>query len=542
VLPTIVWLLSPALEVAPKSFPQSLMGDTVPLPGSERRHGGGPPAGRTVFLNFDGQTLDCQGPSDNSRANVSRLACAPESITDVPPFNPAGYTCGSVAACKETIRAMLTARWAEWNIRFVTERPKQGSYEMSMIGGSRGGVILGIAPLDCNDANLNTISFAFAADVAGLPCPEEALTTTISHELSHALGLCHNDEEDSLMFPMVVGCAQTWVCGGNAGDCNCSGKDVFCPSEYLPELLGPAPPDTKAPVVHVIAPLSGLHVPAQLTVRALVRDDRTLQAVEVEANAIAVAQAEPDVSGLYSWSLPTLPGGHARLCVVGRDAVGNEGVDCINVTVDPQADCMPGDCCCGERCCEQIDPELCDCAVRLPDGEPCSLHQDCRGGLCADDPTSPQADPRCTESCAEDAECPPGLACLQRDATGRGECWSYVAPDGVGQPCQSDPDCRAGLSCAFPDGCIEQPPPGGVGDGGTCLGEGFCSRPCGPGMDPCPASYACADVGGGRVCRFAGIRAQVGGGCAVGSGRAEGAGRLCLLLALCTVLGLARRR
>lgn len=538
-LSTIFVLLVPAVAAAPATFPRNLASDTVPVPyDPARRHGSGSTGGgRTVFLNFDGQVLSCG--DDDSRQNKARLACPPESLTDTPPFSAAGYGCGSAAACKETIRGTLTALWSDWNIRFVTERPKEGSYEMAMVGGSRGGAILGIAPLDCMNDNANTVSFSFSNDMAGLPCPEEVLATTISQELAHALGLCHNDQEDGIMFPSVTGCAQSWVCGAQVDACGCPGSSAYCPNDYLLELLGPAPPDTVAPSVQIISPLSGLRVPTGFGVRAIVRDDRTLQTVTLEVNTTRVHETEPDVSGLYDWNMPTLPGGHARVCVLGRDTAGNEGADCINLTIDPGAGCTPGDCCCGERCCEQF--EACDCAGRLADGEDCELDQDCRGALCEDDPWDAQTGQRCTESCAEDAECPPGLACHVGARTGRGECWSYVAPDGVGQPCHADLDCPGSLSCAFPEGCAEQPPPGGVGDGGTCLGKGFCSRPCGdPGMMSCPERYACAEVDGTRACRFVGVRAQVGGGCAL-AGPVAPSGWLALLgLAALACRGLAR--
>jgi len=511
VLPTGILLLAFA-EVASAAPALNLSNDAVPVPWAapERRYGEAPQT-VVVFVNFDGQTLNCE--NDFAGSNNSFLACDPTSLTDVLPFSPAGYSCGSLAGCKETIRSMLGARWSErWNIRFVTERPKDGDYEMAMVGGTFMPGILGIAPLDCSNANRNTVSFSFSNDIAALSNPEEALATTISHELGHALGQCHNDNMASVMFPSVDsgGGAQSWECGAAVGVCDCPGGT--CPPDYFDDILGPAPPDTQLPVVQILAPLSGLRVPSQFTVRAAIRDDRTMDVVEVSANGADAGSAMANVSGLYDLRLPPLPPGHVRVCVVGRDASGNEGQDCINVTVDPAAACVPGDCCCGGTCCEQS--ETCDCSGRLPNGEPCDLDQDCRGGLCEDSPWDGESRGTCTESCAEDGECLPGQACVGRDAAGRGMCWSYVTAEGVGRPCRAATDCEKNLTCAYPDGCTEVPTADGVGDE-PCLGDGFCSRPCGTGRPQCPERFACADVGDGRYCRFAGVSTEVVGGCSV---------------------------
>jgi hypothetical protein len=536
-------LLSTAFAAgAPVTLAPNLRDDTVPVPwsGPARRRGPGDTGPVVVFVNFDGETLNCD--DDFAASNNSFLACPPNSLTDIPPFNPAGYTCGSVAGCKETIRSMLGALWSErWNIRFVLERPAEGDYEMAMVGGTFPGDVIGISPLDCGDANRNTVSFSFSNDIAGLPDPEQVLVTTISHELSHALGQCHNDNQASIMYPSVDsgGGAQDWSCGNEVDSCGCAGYDPYCPSDYFDAILGPAPPDTLDPVVQILTPLSGANVPPRFSVRASVHDDRTMDSVDITANAARAGSAEPVVSGQYEWDLPALHAGHARVCVVGRDHAGNEGRDCVNITVDPAATCVSGDCCCGDACCAELDP--CDCAGRLPDGTDCSLDQDCRGGICADDPWDQESVTKCTESCAEDAECPAGMTCVP--AGGRGRCWSYVTEEGIGRPCHIAADCPASLACAFPEACVDQPIPDGGVDPGPCLGQGFCSRACG--QTPCPERYLCAEVGGDRVCRFAGVGAEVGGGCAVTVASRPPTGSLALLGLLALAfhrLGAPRRR
>lgn len=95
----------------------------------------------------------------------------------------------------------------------------------------------------------------------------------------------------------------------------------------------------------------------------------------------------------------------------------------------------------------------------VPVGAPCTGDVDCAPGRCDRGPDHPEG--RCTVTCREDEDCPPGSACAMDPATSGAHCAPACADDG---------DCRAGYACrqmldiatCWP---IVEPPPPAAGSG-----------------------------------------------------------------------------
>ena len=95
------------------------------------------------------------------------------------------------------IVASVEAAWSGINAVFVTERPADGDYTMLVITPTNPFTagVQGIAPLDCTNANPNSIAAAFTDTVA------DAVTVAavISRELGYTYGLENIDADSDFM-------------------------------------------------------------------------------------------------------------------------------------------------------------------------------------------------------------------------------------------------------------------------------------------------------------------------------------------------------
>ena len=312
------------------------------------------------------------------------------------------------------------------------------------------------------------------------------LATTISQELAHALGLCHNDDEDGIMYPSVTACFQEWECADQVDSCYCEGQgyDPYCPGDYLDELLGPSAPDTTPPSVAIVTPQTGQTIPGDFTLSAEISDDRGITSVDLYDNDEVVAS---DSSPPFEWPETNYPQGEHVFAIVAYDEAGNAGEDSVTVVVDWDFECTRGDCCCGDSCCE----EDCSCADLAPTGAPCDQNEDCQGNLCLVRDTDDGPVGVCTQTCGGDDPCPRAYRCVE------------VGDHSV---CVSDPSLVLGDDCVSSIECGQ----------GVCLierdddDEGTCSIECDSGE--CPDGYACESVKDREVCRPDGSGRGGGGG------------------------------
>jgi hypothetical protein len=507
--------------------------------GPARRHDHHGSAEHFVFINMDGVNLTCD--EDDATRDRSILAC--QGLGDIGEFDPRPYDCGDLDECKtEVVRRLNDAwNWDEetdtplFNVTFTTERPESGEYEMVVVGelGIATGGALGVAPLDCGDMSPVTVSFAFSDAVAYTECTLDVLNTTISQELAHALGLCHIDNTDGIMYPAVVGCTADWSCG-DAGDntCYCTGLgyDPYCPSEYLEELLGTAEPDTTPPSVSILRPQNRQTIPRDFQIDVRAEDDRSVASLRLFADGGAEPATTRDQvaeSGMYEFPATHYPLGEHEFCVEAADGSDNVARDCITVTVD-DVDCTPGAYCCyGAHCCSPDDESV----ERGELGDACTEVAGCCSGICAPNAQGAEGGV-CTEECKPSAagcntdECPPGFSC--RASGSSYVCTPYALPRGIGWPCSDADDCGETASrCAR---VARDAPDGGVDEQDL----GFCTADCDPAVEEdaaegeagatavCPGGFRCVEAAEGRhVCRRAcdeegeAGESAVSGGCAV---------------------------
>lgn len=468
-----------------------------------RRHGAKPER-KTVFLNFEGGPLYC-GLMDDATQDVSAIIC---NLT-YPRFEQQGFACyDEREACIAEIVGLVRELWRDFAIDFVTERPERGDYEMVMVGGEvTSGPAAGLAMLDCDDRRPANVVFAFSGSIAGEgTCSKKMLATTISQELAHGLGLCHNDDcwapVTSVMCPQLITCSSDWGTGCLVDACPCySGCED--PHEMLIELLGPS--ETEPPTVQILSPDDGLTVPCgPFTVWVAAGDQTAIGRVLLFEGAALLGELDEPP---YEFLIADPDTGDHQYRAVAYDSIGNRAETTTTITVDCDAACIPGSCCCGESCCRPV----CDCLDRTPTGGACESDADCQGDLCVSLDEYPGEGGACAELCRADADCPAGFSCIEEE--GRNICREDVWADS-GEPCEADTDCATAL-------CVSS----------------RCSIPCDTADNgACPADLDCRSGGDGEG-TFCLARPSSDGGCTLARTSA-GPGPWWVLLALL----LARRR
>ena len=301
-------------------------GEPVPVPADapRRRADDAPPEhamqGR-IFVNFDGASLT--GGFDDSRNNVTQISELVGSF--------AAYGAGTK---RDAVMQAVRADWAPFNVIVTDARPASGDYTMNMTGPTNpfGGGVLGIAPVDCGDAQThNNITYAFHSE--GDSFSAAVTATTIGQEVAHSYGLEHVDEPGDIMNP--------YNAGGDASfrdECISIVQNLYCPAQHQAEcgsqslqnsyaelitLFGPSAPDAAPPTVTITYPANGDTFPtgSSFTITVDASDDTGVESVTLFSND---SEQGTDTSEPYGWSVDSIPAGSYALRVVATDVAGNE--------------------------------------------------------------------------------------------------------------------------------------------------------------------------------------------------------------------------
>jgi Bacterial Ig domain len=310
----------------------------IPMPATPEKQGDVEPKTAkqgVVFVSFDAITVTMG--FDDSKTNMSSI------------FGQEFAAFGGADADRAAVMEAVRADWAPYDVLFVDERPAAGDYTMNITSptnpfGSGSGV-LGIAPLDCNDAMVNNITYAFHG--AGDGFGPITAATTIGQEVAHSFGLEHVDDPTDIMNPVNSGGDPTFkdeclpiVQGGMCAAqhmAHCGSATSQNSHQELLELFGSSIPDTQAPLVVITAPSDGdtFEVGAAFRIDVTVTDDNAVATVQLFDGDAAL---QVDTSEPYGWDVVDIPEGVYEFTVKASDPSGNETVSdlvTVYVGVDP---------------------------------------------------------------------------------------------------------------------------------------------------------------------------------------------------------------
>jgi hypothetical protein len=176
-------------------------------------------AAMVIFVNFDGIVL-IGAETDDATMDQSMLA------------DDTGMPWGSygVGPKRDEIMIALAGYFAPFDVGVTSTRPESGDYTMIVVTPTNpfGGGVVGISPLDCNNANPNNVGFVFGS-IAD-PFPAEVVAASIAHVVADSLGLEHTDSGDLTDPSAIESYVFTDACAPLFIPTQCEAQHaVFCP-------------------------------------------------------------------------------------------------------------------------------------------------------------------------------------------------------------------------------------------------------------------------------------------------------------------------
>ncbi|NVB38514.1 Ig-like domain-containing protein [Pseudenhygromyxa sp. WMMC2535] len=289
-----------------------------------------------IFVNMDGTDLVCQG-GDDATVDSSIIACQYGFSGAYPDY-------GGTAAQRQSVMDAVTQDWAPFNMVVSDSRPNASGYTMCMTGPGDhpfGSNVLGIAPLDCQDANASNVVFAFhdASQLSG-SFGANTQATTISQEVAHAYGLEHVSNTSDIMNPYNSGgnpsftdTCLTLVDGGNGIYCS-SQHTQYCSSslqnsyQELLGMFGAAEVDSQAPSVSLTYPSEGevFGVGADFLITCSASDDQAVASVVLWVNGDQVGSK---ASAPFEWNVTDIPEGDYDAYCVATDTSSNSAMSAV---------------------------------------------------------------------------------------------------------------------------------------------------------------------------------------------------------------------
>lgn len=312
----------------------------------------------TIFVNFDGVTLDTCVPS-NSHANCSSI----EGGETIDPFP------GDLAQRVAILDGMRDIGEG-LGLRITGQRPgPDETYLMLVYGGdSIAEEALGRAPAgDCYDDLPNQVGFVYLGTDRAAWINGGA--STAMHEAAHTWGLDHVGLDTALMAPMggntianyFDGCAQIVqnveldpIDPGTAScpDLNlelCGLADFQYATALIEYLFGGPYVDERAPALELLSPGSGRYyqAPASFFVELGVVDDLHPQRYEFAVTIPGLVD-EPNFSEVLdpSFEVENLPVGSWTFELRLRDMAGNEGTLSFEIEVGEDPPRLDDGCAC----------------------------------------------------------------------------------------------------------------------------------------------------------------------------------------------------
>jgi hypothetical protein len=292
------------------------------------------PQASVLYLATGGVAL-AVGAMDDAVTNTSQVAGA-----NVPAFNgaivaPAVAAVDALAVVVDRVRTL----YLPFAVDVTTTRPTSGDYAMVAVGGTAAVLTpaapedsAGIAELDCNDADADSVGFAFSDELSPEFGGAIVLAAAIAHEAGHGYGLEHvvttTDPMYSVATPaqtlddlFVLAFGSGDYSPFNAGEANqverCGHADPLDNAALLTTVLGARTPTSAAPTVHIDSPLPAATMPETIQLQISASDDVAVVRVEVyrDVTLVAVLNAPP-----YEVSLTMPPADQTRLTVEAVDA------------------------------------------------------------------------------------------------------------------------------------------------------------------------------------------------------------------------------
>jgi MYXO-CTERM domain-containing protein len=428
---------SPALaeDLSSPMDPTGGMRDIVvpsPCPGPECR----PPTDelapaaqgpRRVFVNFDAITLNADSSWEDARDNTSLILVTPsKTLPGLRISDPSDGGGLSMSQIEDIIIERMYALYLPYEVELVTSRPSSGNYHMIVFGSTcqqvAGEDCAGISLGDCDDYMPNNVSFVFPT---GMEIDD--IATTAAHEVGHAFGLGHIDNDEGVMYPSIQWVPPSAFEAGTVPDSSGCGSSYQDSDAVLMSTIGARGADFTPPSVTITSPADGAVVKPGATISVSATDNLAVRTIQLFVAGDLVVERDDPPFEFY------MPGSVADgvVVIMAKAYDGNDNMSShrIVVTVDrtePEcaidADCPDGKHCESEFCVpDDVAPDLGEL------GDPCTSNADCSSGTCA----QIGSDARCTQECTDDGGCPGGFECR-----GAIVCWP-AEPDEEGEPAKN---------------------------------------------------------------------------------------------------------
>jgi hypothetical protein len=144
-----------------------------------------------IYINFAGGTV-----TKGFGKGESFLVCGAKAELPKPDLSPSDQE-----VIVKTVKSYFAATGA--TVTVTKAKPAGGNYTTAyVVGGSykdlgcQGSEVLGVAPLDSQNANLNDLAFIFAEPLQNDP---ELIAKVVAHEVGHTLGLEHVTDGEDIM-------------------------------------------------------------------------------------------------------------------------------------------------------------------------------------------------------------------------------------------------------------------------------------------------------------------------------------------------------